>query len=482
MATFFFTELSKNLLSNPKIAIEYVDDAIQRMAFRSKESRGQPPRKIANSPAEAIVYLSLANKLPQPTLASDETVAREKSLFSAAMTEQYDSKTSCFLQTMEEALGKSSLTVDEKIISERFTYLEMPFKWIPKHTAAFIRRTNLSEYCVCLPGYIVKPSQVRLVTGCKDILCYEKLQFPQVLSSKSVVREIAKILGEGLLSGIMGNLAVVMFNSIFPSGVPDYFDAVYKEIERIVHKELTQNTIDQVNGHINGVQIWVKNSYTPAKESGQLTNQELTEKLASIEKETITQIIGTLMENRYAEPGLSTFMIGAGVHLCILQELALVDPRVPPAESYHLTSIKRFAQQYADFAKSTTKSIIDKRVKMIEAKKSIWPYSNNCTVYAYWWKDNLSGERSDEFNNAISFKGTETNPDAYKQRDDDMARRKSEVQQELKDKMQDPEATADLWLKLIDQPLPSQSAVQEKSEYSGIAGLNCTLPVENYKF
>ena len=455
MATFFFTELNKNLLSDPKRAIQYVDDAIQRMAFRSKESREQPPRKIANSPAEAIVSLSLAYKLPQPTLASDETVAREKSLFNAAMTEQYDSKTSCFLQTMEEALGKSSLTVDEKIVSERFTYLEMPFKWIPKHTAAFIRRTNLAEYCVCFPGHIVKTSQVRQETGCEDLLCYEKPQFPQFFSTKSAVKDIAKTLGEGLLSGVLGNVAVLMFNSIFPPGVPDYFDAVYKEIERIVNQELTQNTIDEINGHINGIQTWVKITYTDAKESRQLTNQELSDLLQPREAETATQIIGTLMVERYAEPGITTFMIGGGMHLCILQELALVDPHVSPADSHYVASIKNYAQQYADFAKTTTKSIFDKRMKMIEAKNETY-YDGSTYWNFYWWEDSFSGERSDDFTTTVDPKGNVNNPDASDQRWDDMAKHKSKVRQELKDNMQDPEATADLWLKLIDQPLPSQ--------------------------
>jgi len=53
-------------------------------------------------------------------------------------------------------------------------------------------------------------------------------------------------------------------------------------------------------------------------------------------------------------------------------------------------------------------------------------------------------------------KGEVSNPEACDQSLDDMAKHKSKVRQELNDKMQDPEVTADLWLKLIDQPLPSQ--------------------------
>jgi len=455
MANFFFTELSENLLSDKARAIQYDNDAIQRMSYRREESGGEPRRKFANSPAEAIVSLSLACKLPQPTLASDETVAQEKSLFSPTMTKQFDSKTACFLQTMKEALSKSSLSMGEQIISERFTYLEMPFKWIPKHTAAFIRQTNLAEFCVCFPGHIVKTSHVRRETGCKDLLCYEKPQFPQMVSTKSAVSSIAKTLGEGLLSGVLGNVAVLMFNSIFPSGVPDYFDAVYKEIERIVNQELTQNTINEINGHINGIQSWVRITYTDSKESGQLTNQELTNMLQPREEETATQIIGTLMVERNAEPGLFTFMIGADMHLCILQELALVDAHVSPAESHYVTSIKNYAQQYADFAKATTKSIFDKRMETIVADSDVY-YDGYSYYDSYWWEDHFSGEKSEIFMTIVDPKGEVSNPEACDQSLDDMAKHKSKVRQELNDKMQDPEVTADLWLKLIDQPLPSQ--------------------------
>lgn len=82
MATFFFTELSQNLLSDKARAIQYDNDAIQRMSYRREESGGEPRRKFANPPAEAIVSLSLAYKLPQPTLASDELL-HKKSLCSA---------------------------------------------------------------------------------------------------------------------------------------------------------------------------------------------------------------------------------------------------------------------------------------------------------------------------------------------------------------------------------------------------------------
>ena len=67
------------------------------------------------------------------------------------------------------------------------------------------------------------------------------------------------------IGGLFGTL---IFDAIFPPVVPSYFDEVYKQIEKIVNKELTQNTIDEINGQINGLKDWVAITYTNAKESG----------------------------------------------------------------------------------------------------------------------------------------------------------------------------------------------------------------------
>jgi hypothetical protein len=92
---------------------------------------------------------------------------------------------------------------------------------------------------------------------------------------------IAKGLAGGLVSGIGGKIGGLIFEAIFPPGVPSYFDEVYREIEKIVKSEITGNTIDQINGRINGVVAWMKNTYKPRKESGS-TRDELSNMIAEM--------------------------------------------------------------------------------------------------------------------------------------------------------------------------------------------------------
>ncbi|XP_033105310.1 uncharacterized protein LOC117107688 [Anneissia japonica] len=456
--SFFFTELSQSLLSDRMRAIRYVDDTLNRIAFRRTLKKDMPQQNLSlsDSPAEAIVSLSLVYRLPQPILASDETVERERSLLNKAMTKQYDSKTSCFLQTMDEVLSQSTLSGDEVLISERFTYLEMPFNWIPKYTAVFTRRTNLAEYCICLPGFFVRPSKVRKETGSEDIFYEENVPIPQL--GLKYVGSIAKSLATGLINGVAGKLGLFIFENVFPPGVPNYFEAVYVEIQKIVKQELTQNTIDEVNGEINGIKQWVRNSYLAAKEgiTGDPTDKKkrLTEMLEPRDAQIVTKVLGLLMTERYAKPGICVFMIAAGMHLTILQELAYVDPTVSfPESSHYCLSIKKYAASYANFAKSKAQSILNQRLSMIHSgEESRYDDITNMFLDIFWWRDDYTGERR-EYSRYEDSKGT-TNPDADKQRDRDLANHRNSVYADLKNDMQDPETTADLWLKLVTYPLP----------------------------
>ena len=80
-------------------------------------------------------------------------------------------------------------------------------------------------------------------------------------------------------------------------------------------------------------------------------------------------------------------------------------------------------------------------MNMIVADSDVY-YDGYSYYDSYWWEDQYSGKKSEIFWTIVDEKGNVSNPDASEQRWDDMAKHKSKVYQELKDKMQDPEATA----------------------------------------
>lgn len=250
-------------------------------------------------------------------------------------------------------------------------------------------------------------------------------------------------------------MGVVIFNAIFPPGLPDYFTEVYKEIEKIVNKELTENTINEINGKINGLKNWVAIVYTNAKDSGTQSKRELTNLIQPQEVKMAVDLVGVLMEANFAKPGICVFMIAAGMHLAMLQELALVDPNVSPKDSPYVESVKEYAEMYANHAKTTTGAIISTRLGMINPHyRYIYDNDTGTRYYFYSFKDDHTGYNKSFLMDCDS-KGCH-NENAEQQRNDAMAKYKNEKRNETVAAMEDPAATANEWLKLKTQPLPTE--------------------------
>ena len=413
-----FTKLSDNLLADPKQAMQYVETKLRQLAFQvAPESVDALSQSIRNT-AEGTVYLAIGNKLPHLQLASKETCAKERSLFDKAVHSEIESKTACLLKAVEIAKTKSGLNVHEIVEEEKFTYLEMPFKGLPKYTGVLFCRTDQAEYSLITVDYLFGPYQIRKELNCHEAVFYQATE----IQVTEIVSDIAKSLATGLVSGITGKIGVLIFNEIFPPGIPSYFEEVYKEIEIIINKELTQNTIDEINGQINGLKDWVAITYTNAKESG-MSKEKLTALLQPREPQIAIQVVGVLMEDRYAEPGITVFMIGAGMHLSILQELALIDPDASsPTESHYAKSVQDYAgTKYAPHAKLTTENILKTRENKIHGKrKTNIPRVGGVYYDHFWFEDSLTGYRSQVWTNTVDSKGA-SNPDAPKQRDEALA-------------------------------------------------------------
>lgn len=448
----FFTKLSESLLANANEATKYIEQTIWEVAFQNVPEREPWAESVENN-AKGIFYLAKGNKLPQPHLASEETVATEKSLFDETAKHQYESKIECFFRSAKKGLS-SVLRENEKVELERFTYLEMPFESFPKYTPVFLRRTNLAEFFLVVNGYLVKVSQNSQKGS--QLIYYQAPAERSVLTHGTLrlLLTIAKQLASALLKGVGANVGALIFNNIFPSGTPDYFDEVYKEIEKIVHEEITDNTIHEVNGHINGIKAWVAITYANAKESGTESKEELTQLIQPREPQIAIELLGVLTDARFAKAGLCVFMIGAGMHFAVLQELAFVDPKVDsPSNSHYATSVQQYAENYANHAKSTFEAIMSARLGAVEPRDS-YEYLDGVRYYFHSFKDHFSGYSSETWIMHCDTKGCH-NTDAEENRNAAMAKYKEDTKNDLVQKMGDPVATANEWLKLKTQPLPS---------------------------
>jgi len=436
------TKLTSKILDDRKECMAYVDDIRARAAPRQRNANVRYA-----IPSEVIVEMASKDGLPQPCFASTETV---NALVSGALKDQWDKLTKRFYDNVE-VVRDIVLANGEESISERFTYLELPFLGHAKGTAAFVRETNYVEYCYLVPGHIVLGE-----ASCKDLLRIEKPQVRQYgVVRKTTISGLGKLLGEGVVNGFLGNIGVLIFNGIFAPDMTDFVDAFYKDIQKVVDSALTEETIAQLNGVILGTEQWVRGTYTMQKEGG-YSKDKLTEALAPVEDDITRHVLGVLRDERYASAGIGVFLIGAGMHLAILQELALVDPEFEPEKSPYYESVKFYAKEHGDHVTTTVDDIMKKRLDMIKLFDEDVQSNQFTFDMSAWWEDSYDNTKSKFWTYEISSFGDSGDPDYHKHAKEDMDKHISAVRKDWLSQIGDPYVVVEDWKTLQEKPLPPQ--------------------------
>jgi hypothetical protein len=278
------------------------------------------------------------------------------------------------VQCLFDTLGKvSPLEPGEVLLEDRISLLTEPFAEQPANTPVLRRTTNMAELFYFVDGIQVVDGAVVEVKPTDS----EADEEPAAESGKKstpitsylpTVPELAKNFGFGIASWAGGMVGAAVFNAVMPgNGVPSYFDDVYQEVTKIVKQEIQKNTIDYMNGKVNGINSWVLNQYTPLKKDPKTTKIELTAALGSQVKVMYNDVLGPLMTDAYAKAGFTVFMLSASMHLALIQEQAMVDPKHKNAkESPSAESVQKNAKDYRNFAISTFNRIIRDRTDYID--------------------------------------------------------------------------------------------------------------------
>ena len=372
---------------------------------------------------------------------------------------EIEARKRCVLATL---LRESPLLEGETVQEDLFTFLQGPFDTLKPNTVVLRRTTNMSE-----AFYIL--DDVQVVDG--NLVFIEPAPVPRtaVSDASRVVRasarikfdamSIAKRLGGGLVDGIAGTIGGLIFEAIFPPGVPDYFDDVYKEIRNIVKQELTSALIDNINGRINGVVAWTQNTYKPRKESG-ASRKDLSDMVDRQVELLYNEAVYTLMEERYAKPGVAVFTIAAGVHLALMQEQALVDPQqMDPEKSSYATSVKLNAQTYAYHLTKTYDEIADDRQKAVVMRYDPMvdqdpgsPFINMKDRYRWYDTiDNKSGDLHEEYVDK-----TKKRHSGKEEAEADRQNYLRGIMSQLDYDLGAPKDLAAQYLKLTNKPIPSR--------------------------
>lgn len=295
-----------------------------------------------------------------------------------------DESIKCFLNDINKVFSFA----EGEVVEEDFvSYLSRDFGQYAKGTPLLRRKTNMATL------YIVE-NNCRIANG------------------RLVVNEPAEsFLAEGLLGGTSSDLVVsfakglagaaggkigsILMDAIFGSSGSIDFKQLQKVLAQIVKDANAEQTVQEQGGTINGIITDINTYYKARKDSG-AKKQELYDYLRQRETD-INKSLGILREEMFKEKGLSTFVAGANVMICILQEMCLQDPNAAnPKQSSNYQLIIDDTKDYIHYVKGMHDTELDQRLKKV---KKVYdnPYcagcgSGVCCKSRYYYKDDFTNK------------------------------------------------------------------------------------------
>lgn len=347
------------------------------------------------------------------------------------------------------------LLPDEKVIDNFYSYLLDDFQGVPKGCAVLRQKTNFAEIYFFF-------EDTAIVDGKIEVVPYPTSETHPRMSkvSKASASTFAQQLAEGLLGGIGGEIGSLICNTIFKMLGYNYVEPITADmLKNIVHQELTIVEIDKINGVINGTTQWIKDIYTPLKDSYN-QNQSLTllkrmnDELNSYADRMCTEAIATLEQPSFVEAGFPVYLIGVGIYISLYQELALIDTNGP--ESPYIEIVKNLAGSKFEIAQKNYNDIQAKRKGLYKKvnDRVCTPggpnYAGQC-YYRFEWTDSYS-----KANGRYDYGNKGQDDEKTAEAKCDAAEQKSitEALNILDSDLGNANSVLASWKKLIDQPLP----------------------------
>ncbi|WP_272514528.1 hypothetical protein [Bacillus cereus] len=324
-----FGEIQNNTDSN-----QYV---IQKLTafFKDLDAANENYRVVTRR--DSPIRLPLTPKEEFPTVSPERWTFIEKGI-------------TCFINEMNDYYG----SFEEEQIQEDFvSFLKEDFKPFPKGTVVLRRTTNFATL------YYIKTNLIIVGEKWKTV--------PQKSNVKDIVVDYAieavLFLVKAMASGGLSNIGSRMINQLIEGNSID-LKQLEKDISQIVRDANVDQTVNEQDGVINGTINDFNTYYKKRRDSG-ASKKELYDWL--IERESAINIsLGILREKMFQEKGISTYIVGANIMICILQEMALQDPI---ATDYHQSSnYKVLSEEINDFIDYITELkslILSKRIAQV---------------------------------------------------------------------------------------------------------------------
>ncbi|WP_426746412.1 hypothetical protein VZQ01_41490 [Myxococcus faecalis] len=308
------------------------------------------------------------------------------------------------------------------------------------------------------------------------------------LSKKYILSE-SSLIAQSIGGAVFGGLATIvlgdLLSAVFPPDGSDYFDCLTR-LDEIVNQAIEKNTQSQISGAFNEVFRSIKNEYAPLRNDSTPLADKANKLLDQLRQhvQTITTAsagggLGTLQTDQYAQIGFPAFLLGANLHLALLQEMAImyyfVDQETYEAYIKPRSGvIAQYASDYVDFARTTWEKIKVSRRDQISIQKAARQISTGRGVV---WEDYVAV--FDQGKEDMGFSSYTSEMKGFAALYVDKSLWPSRLQ-ELSNSLNNPPGIANSWSTLIDTPTgasiatwpPSQAPIEPGKVYYIMAASN----------
>ena len=332
----------------------------------------------------------------------------------------------------------------EKLVHEFCGVLAEDWRDYPKGSAAVVRETSACKEIHIFPYLRLEGASLHTAGPTETGGVRRHVAHPEQLVTFGF--DVASIAGDlylGLLKGLLNKATTELFEYLFPPGPPVWIDQVYTQIRSIVHSEIQQGMLTEVQGRLIACA-------THVYDYNAFRGEDTDKAQRSLEKayDICVEVEGLLRQLR--EPAAMIYCIANGQWFLIMQELARTDAKhlANPLESKWSQVIRDRAAAAAKHAEEMRKSIIAARLKCISECMEHWSYNADITYYFtdsethYVWKV-AKGCTSREAGQCTAAR------EQYYRR----------IETEITDKVKDIATSIGAWNQLVQYPLPRPEMV-----------------------
>lgn len=233
----------------------------------------------------------------------------------------------------------------------------------------------------------------------------------------------------------------------------------YDKIRDIVGEELDADAISEIDSQTKALITWMQITYKNQKDAG-APKQQLIALLAIREIEVQGDLLGKLTAEGRQKGGLGVYLVLAGVHLALLQEMARIDPN---GGGGYAKSVQDYATSYAGYAEGMFNQVVVEALgnppKVKKAREQTCydqgspfesPICKTDDVEYYEWKppkgktERTLTYRPGSVNSNAIINEIYAKYNAFK----------IETKAELRSTFGKPREVASEWRKLVDRPVP----------------------------